>query len=754
MPAVAPNRRTRDTRRVLLFFIGLTIAAIVVQTWWVIAQDRQLTIEAEKGNGLVAVRLLEEHATQTLQDAERKIDALVVAIQASGRDFANDEAAIRAAIAKSLQDARYLKALQYVNLNGESWITSLDYPAHRADVSDRKYIKFLIGHPEFRQAVIGHPLQSRYDSQLVVPIARNLYDIDGRHIGLISTDIRVSYLGNVYARVAKDSNATVSLFADEGFVIVRSPFEARYADRDISRSPILQQLRDGPTEGSFEDESFLDDERARLYTYRKVAGYPVTTAYGRDFDSILSAWRNRTEDRILFAGAIIAFIGMLTYFLMLHIRRLHQADTSLRRSEFKFASIFQRSPVPLSLVRLDNHQFVEVNDAWLTQLGFTREEVIGRTAVELHIWANSSDRQPFIDQLIRHHIVDQLEVKFHHKDGHIVICLLSGRVFETDDETMFIFSPLDVTRQREIENEIRDLNQQLEERVQVRTLNLERANRELGEALASLKNMQGELIRSEKMAALGSLVAGVAHELNTPIGTSVTVASTLREQTKSMLEDVRSGNLRRSLFDKFLLNADNGTEILQRTLGRASELVSSFKQVAVDQSSSHSRIFDLQHVLDEVVVTLAPMYKKTDYTMQLDLARGIRLNSYPGAVGQIVTNLVTNALAHGFEGRTTGAMRLSTRMLDADQVEIKFSDDGVGIPEANQRRVFDPFFTTKLGHGGSGLGMNIVYNLVTDVLGGKIELDSKPGAGTTFTIVMPRCAPEVDRREPVKYLQA
>ncbi|HEY0845241.1 MAG TPA: ATP-binding protein [Noviherbaspirillum sp.] len=615
MIAKALADRPADASPVLLFFIVLTIAAIIGQTWWVILQDRELTLASEKANGLVAVRILEEHATQTLQDAERRIDAVAAAIQASS--VFTEETAIREVRAQGMQDYRYLKALQYVNTHGQSWITSRDYPSHRADVSDRDYVSFLLSHPAHAQSVIGRPFQSRYDSQLVVPIGRNLYDRNGRHVGLISIDIRLSYFASVYARVAKDSNATVSLFADAGFIIVRSPFEARYAGRDIAMYPVLHQLRHGPAEGSFEDDSLLDDELPRLYTYRKISGFPITTAYGRDFDSILADWRSRTQNRILFSGAMIAFVCVLTWFLVMYIKRL-----------------------------------------------------------------------------------------------------------------------------RATENEIRALNAELEERVHARTRSLEKSNAELAQALASLQNMQNELIRSEKMAALGSLVAGVAHELNTPIGNSVTVASTLMEQTEAMLIDEREGRLRRSIFDRYLENAATGTELLLRTLQRASELVSSFKQVAVDQSSDQRRRFDLQHVLQEVAVTLAPTYKKTPYKLVLDLAPDIELDSFPGPLGQVITNFITNSLTHGFEERDTGTMRLATRKLDGEQAEIVFSDDGIGIPDENQKRVFDPFFTTKLGQGGSGLGMNIVYNLVTNVLGGKITLRSAPGKGTTLVVVLPLHAPE------------
>ncbi len=284
---------------------------------------------------------------------------------------------------------------------------------------------------------------------------------------------------------------------------------------------------------------------------------------------------------------------------------------------------------------------------------------------------------------------------------------------------------------------------QLEQRVQRRTLKLEEANAELGATLATIKNMQTELHRSEKMAALGSLVAGVAHELNTPIGNCVTVASSMKDQANALMKDMAQGTMRRSTLERTLKDSMEGADMLVRNLDRASELIGSFKRVAVDRSSNLRRHFDLSQNLSEILITLEPMYKKTPFAMQCELAEGIDMDSYPGPLGQVVTNFISNALAHGFEGRHTGTMRLTCSALGDAQVEVTFSDDGIGIPEQNQARVFDPFFTTKLGQGGSGLGMNIVYNIVTGIMGGTIELSSSVNAGTTFRLTLPRIAPQL-----------
>jgi len=412
-------------------------------------------------------------------------------------------------------------------------------------------------------------------------------------------------------------------------------------------------------------------------------------------------------------------------------------EEELVESERKFSSIFQLTPIPLGMVRISDGRFVDVNDFWLTQFEYERDEVIGHTSTEFDLWTDPEERVRMLEQLAQQQVVLRLEVRHRTRTGRVLTCLLSGRPFEFRGEATLIFSIVDITRQRQIEQEIREVNQQLESRVRSRTVKLEQANTELASAMESLTRTKGELARSEKMAALGSLVAGIAHELNTPIGNSVTVASTLQDLTRDMIKSMESGGVKRTAIAEYFDTVDKGSEILARNLSSASELITTFKQVAADQASSQRRRFDLKETLEGVLSTLLPMYKKSRYVLMSDVPEGIAMESYPGPLGQVVTNFVTNALAHAFHERGTGVMTLSVRALGATEVEIAFRDDGIGIPEEHQPRVFDPFFTTKLGQGGSGLGLNIVYNIVTGLLGGTIRLESQVGSGTVFTIVLP-----------------
>ena len=247
---------------------------------------------------------------------------------------------------------------------------------------------------------------------------------------------------------------------------------------------------------------------------------------------------------------------------------------------------------------------------------------------------------------------------------------------------------------------------------------------------------ENELIRSEKLAALGGLVAGIAHEINTPVGTCLTASTLLEEQTKELRGRYQAGDLAQEDLDTFLVNAGELTESLITNLHRAATLVRSFKQVAVDQSSEQRRQFQLRGYIDEVLVSLQPRLKRTKHIIQVSCPDAIAMDSYPGALSQVLTNLVINAMVHGFDGIDQGVISILCKLSD-DRVQIIFCDDGRGIPSELLRKVFDPFFTTRRGQGGSGLGLHLVHNLVTSALGGRIDVRSGLGVGTTFILALP-----------------
>jgi signal transduction histidine kinase len=282
----------------------------------------------------------------------------------------------------------------------------------------------------------------------------------------------------------------------------------------------------------------------------------------------------------------------------------------------------------------------------------------------------------------------------------------------------------------------------LEETVEQRTAELTASNAELSQALQHLRTAQSELVESEKLASLGRLVAGVAHELNTPLGNSLTVVSALEDRYKQF-EAMLTGKepMRRSTLEELVRDTLRGQDILQRNVQKAADLVRDFKQVAIDQTTDLRRDFTLDSVVKDVLVMVEPRFKRTPFVVETDLAPELDMNSFPGALGQVVTNLVMNTLVHAFDGREAGRVVLRCVAHGTDEVELSVTDDGCGMDESVRRRIFDPFFTTKLGTGGSGLGMHIVHSIVTNVLGGQIEVRSAPGVGTQMLIQLPRVAP-------------
>jgi signal transduction histidine kinase len=268
-----------------------------------------------------------------------------------------------------------------------------------------------------------------------------------------------------------------------------------------------------------------------------------------------------------------------------------------------------------------------------------------------------------------------------------------------------------------------------------------RASKERAEqALEDLREAQQNLIAAEKLAALGGLVAGVAHEVNNPIGISLTVASSFARRCDDFAKEFHSGPLRRSRLEEFLEGGRDAATQLVANLQRAGELVQSFKQVAVDRSHAERRPFDLRESTDQIVASLRPVLKKSQIALTVDVPPGITMDSYPGSYGQVLTNLFLNSVVHAFPEGRAGSVIVEARQVRED-VDIFVSDDGVGMSDEIQRRALDPFFTTRRNEGGTGLGLHIIFNLVTQQLGGRLTFESRLGWGTRFRITIPRVAP-------------
>lgn len=294
----------------------------------------------------------------------------------------------------------------------------------------------------------------------------------------------------------------------------------------------------------------------------------------------------------------------------------------------------------------------------------------------------------------------------------------------------------DITETKEAEKEVRELNETLERRVRERTEELHKANQEVSKTLQVLRLTQDELVQSEKMASLGGLVSGIAHEVNTPIGIGVTAASHLQDMVEQLEAAFLKETLTKSDIEQFFTDAKESTQIILGNLDRAASLVRGFKQVAVDQASEERRRINCAEYVDEIIISLTPTLKKTALSINLDIPDDLEMTTCPGSLAQILTNLILNSITHGYDAGEAGQVTV-TFELDGEVVHILYADDGCGMDETTVNRIFDPFFTTRRGKGGSGLGMNIVFNLVTRSLRGRIKCLSKPGQGAQFILSLP-----------------
>lgn len=320
--------------------------------------------------------------------------------------------------------------------------------------------------------------------------------------------------------------------------------------------------------------------------------------------------------------------------------------------------------------------------------------------------------------------------------GHWTWVLTRGRVVDRNAEgraLRMVGTTHDISALKSAEAALRKLNDELESRVDRRTADLSVANRELKETLDRLTHTQGQLVEAERLASLGGLVAGVAHEINTPIGISVTAASHLEEEATRISRLTQSGELKRSDLQRFEQASLESSRLILRNLQRAAQLVRSFKQVAVDQTDEARRVVDLEVCINEILVTLGPALKRIPHQITVHATEPVVCNTAPGALYQVISNLVMNSIIHGFADGRTGAIDIRVSR-DDEHAVIEYRDNGVGMDELTCSRMFDPFFTTRRGSGGSGLGMHVVYNLVTKALGGTIVVDSAPGKGINLCI--------------------
>ncbi|WP_373997192.1 ATP-binding protein [Duganella sp. SG902] len=422
------------------------------------------------------------------------------------------------------------------------------------------------------------------------------------------------------------------------------------------------------------------------------------------------------------------------------IAQLEHSQRRLSESEARFKTLFDMAPLPLTVSDRDG-RIMAANRALVQTFGPAATELVGKRSDEVTFWASPIEReriwQMYRDQGAVHGAIAGVLLP----DGSVGSVAIWSSSLTLDGNGAIIWALLDLTEELNAKRELKDLNISLESRVRERSAALERANADLSAALQTLQHTQDELLASEKMASLGSLVAGIAHELNTPIGNSLLASTALRDRVQEFEAHVAAGALRRSELTAHLEEVRLASELISGSLHKAAELISSFKQIAVDQTNDQRRSFDLLAAVQDTIATYMPRLRRAPCEVVLQIPEGMVFDSYPGALYQILNNLINNALNHAFESGG-GTITVRAEAVEDDIVELVFTDNGRGMSEDVLKRVFDPFFTTKMGQGGTGLGMNIVYNIVTGILGGRISIDSAPGVGTAVRMLLPRTAPQ------------
>lgn len=440
-------------------------------------------------------------------------------------------------------------------------------------------------------------------------------------------------------------------------------------------------------------------------------------------------------------------VGRLASAFNTMLTTLAKQNSDLAQSESYTRKLFHESPISQVLIDASTGRFTDCNQTAVQQLGFTdRAELMATNPIKVSssLQAEGVDARTamgrFFEQLNAHGVMLS-EWEFVRPDETTWQGMVHAMYLLSDKHRLIHVSVQEITQRKLAEAALSQLNLELENRVAVRTSELASANESLKSTLATLKHAQDELVQRSKLASLGSLVAGVAHELNTPLGNSILVASSLLESAQSLDRGFQAGALTRSGAARSVQVLIDGLMLLSRNLGRASELIVHFKQVAVDQASGNRREFDLSRVVVEMVETLRPQFKHTPHRITTEVPDGIVMQSYPGPLEQVLTNLVMNGLIHAFDDHAQGVITIRASLGDDAQVRIQVSDNGSGIADEHLAKVFDPFFTTKLGQGGSGLGLHIVYNIVSSTLGGHIRVTSQQGSGTTFAVEVPLIAP-------------
>lgn len=536
----------------------------------------------------------------------------------------------------------------------------------------------------------------------------------------------------VYTNAVMDSvPGLLYLYDAEGHLVrwnKRHEEVTGYSAEELSHMTLTDWYRGNPTDW---DHILVAVQKAFVDGYAEEEGH-LTMKDGRQVLFHFNAVRLELDGLMYIAG-----IG-------LDVTEQHLVNQRLRDSEERYRLLFETISHGFLLAEIitdengktTDYRYLDVNPAFCRMAGQPAETFIGRRGSEIY------------PTEYRYWLEENGDIALHGGTAnHEGLSAQIGRYFDTvvfqakpgQFAALLSDSTEKIRQKQALEaamTELSRVNETLEDRVLERTAQLEQANRELEDRMEELKLTQDELIRSERLASLGELVAGIAHEINTPIGVGVTAGSFLESYVKEFRTRHRNEALAPDI-EKFIAKCEELSKMILSNLERAAKLIKGFKQVSVDRTHDVERVINLKDYVDEILVSLAPAMKKSPHRLVNAIGSEVWLNVYPGALSQILTNLTMNALQHGFSPDMSGVAEVDA-LDEGDAVSILFRDNGSGMSSEVRQHIFDPFFTTKRGEGGSGLGLFIVHNLVTNQLKGTIDCRTSPDEGTEYRIRIPK----------------
>lgn len=689
-----------------------------------------LTLEAERARQSAYLTSLAEMGEKALNsyfgDIEKALSILGEDIR--GRDGSIDIRAASVLLKRFWRVYPESRIVIVARPDGQILATSESAPGERLPTLGAEP-SFIRGREELQRGdklSIGRPFLGPVSGEWVIPVRYGMRDRDGKLRFMLGVGLPVSKPQIFWVAAPLPPGAAMGFTRDDLYVVSRYPLPEGADLRKVYGAAQTGSLSRHLIQEKFPKSGMVDGVSSvtlegTVFAFRRLADYPATLFVANPSSNLWTAWWH--DVRIPYLLMLLWLAGGFAIYRW--VRRRQRSWEEERETRLKLAT--EAAQVGLWARDLQSGE-LQWSEEFKRLLGYAPDEL-----KESHEdWVSRlhpNDREAAltrVGEVTRSRAGRyEAEMRLRHRDGSYRTFLMRAAVPEGESgrSTQLVGAVVDITERKRNEEEVRRLNAELEQRVAARTRELSRAN--------------DELIRSEKLAALGRMVAGVAHELNTPIGNSLLAASTLGEHTSAFAKEVAGGSLRRSALERFLDETREAGEILQRNLHSAADLIVGFKRLSSDQLSEQRRRFPLREVVDEVLLALRPTLKRSPFSVSSSVAEDIEMNSYPGPLSQVLINLVQNAAMHAFEGRPYGSVSIRAGRVDGHCVEIAVADDGVGIPSADQKRVFDPFFTTKLGQGGSGLGLTIASNLVTGPLEGKISLESAPGSGTTVRLVLP-----------------